>query len=66
MALAVALALHALTDDSPHWLLAALMGAVITTVDAVVFVLVAKAMRIREVTAVLHTVTGRLTRSRNP
>ena len=51
--------------DSPHWLLAAVMAGVVMTVDAVVFVLVAKAIRIREVTAVLDTVTGRLMRSRN-
>ncbi|HET9421411.1 MAG TPA: murein biosynthesis integral membrane protein MurJ [Nocardioides sp.] len=63
-AFAVAVALHA-TTDHPHWLIAALMAGVITTVDAVVFVLLAKAMRIREVTAVLETVTGRLMRSRN-
>ncbi len=56
--------MHAVTD-SPHWLFAALMAAVITTVDAVVFVLLARAMRIREVTSVLDTVTRRLTRSRN-
>ncbi|MET0523441.1 MAG: murein biosynthesis integral membrane protein MurJ [Nocardioides sp.] len=64
VALAVAAALHAVTD-SPHWLLAAVMAGVVMTVDAVVFVLVAKAIRIREVTSVLDTVTGRLMRSRN-
>ncbi len=63
-AVAAAAGVHAVTD-SPHWLFAALMAAVITTVDAVVFVLLARAMRIREVTSVLDTVTRRLTRSRN-
>ncbi len=62
-AIAVAAALHAITDH-PHWVLAAVFAGVITTVDAVVFVLLAKAMRLREVTAVLDTVTRRLSRSR--
>jgi putative peptidoglycan lipid II flippase len=64
VAVAVAAALHAVTD-SPHWLLAALIATVIMAVDGVVFVLVAKAIRIREVTSVLETVTGRLLRSRH-
>jgi putative peptidoglycan lipid II flippase len=64
VAFAVAAALHAVTD-SPHWLLAAVIAAVIMAVDGVVFVLVAKAIRIREVTLVLETVTGRLLRSRH-
>jgi putative peptidoglycan lipid II flippase len=63
VAVAAAAALHTVTD-SPHWLFAALMAAVITIVDAVVFVLLAKVLRIREVTGVLDTVTRRLTRSR--
>ena len=64
VAFAVAAALHAVTD-SPHWLLAAVIAGVVMTVDGVVFVLVAKAIRIREVTSVLDTVTGRLLRSRH-
>jgi putative peptidoglycan lipid II flippase len=62
VALAVAVGLHGLTDR-PHWLLAALFAAVIAGVDAVVFVLIARALRMREVTAVLETVTRRLSRS---
>jgi putative peptidoglycan lipid II flippase len=64
VALAVSAALHAVTD-SPHWLLAAVIAGVVMTLDGVVFVLVAKAIRIREVTSVLETVTGRLLRSRH-
>ncbi|HWM73250.1 MAG TPA: lipid II flippase MurJ, partial [Nocardioides sp.] len=64
VAVAVAAALHAVTDH-PHWLLSAVIAGVITTADALVFVLLAKAMRMREVTSVLETVTRRLTRSRN-
>jgi putative peptidoglycan lipid II flippase len=62
VAVAVAVGLHSLTDR-PHWLVAALFASVIAAVDAVVFVLIARAMRMREVTAVLETVTGRLSRS---
>jgi len=63
VAFLVALALHAWVED-PHWLTAAGIAAVVTAVDGVVFVLLARALRIREVTAVLDTVTRRLARSR--
>ena len=62
VAVAVAVGLHALTDR-PHWLIAAVFASVIAGVDAVVFVLIARALRMGEVTAVLETVTGRLSRS---
>jgi putative peptidoglycan lipid II flippase len=62
VAVAVAVALDSWIDR-PHWLVAALFAAVITGVDAVVFVLLARALRMREVTSVIETVTRRLSRS---
>jgi len=63
VALVAAVLLHDWMPD-PHWLLAAAMAAVVTTVDAVVFVVLARALQLREVTAVLETVTRRLARRR--
>jgi putative peptidoglycan lipid II flippase len=63
VALLVALGLHSLTDDPP-WPVAALQAAAITTADVVVFVLLARALRLREVTSVIETVTRRLSRTR--
>ncbi len=62
VALGVATALDALID-SPPWPLAALRAVAVTGVDVVVFVLLARALRLREVTSVIETVTRRLTRS---
>ncbi|MDO9494842.1 MAG: murein biosynthesis integral membrane protein MurJ [Nocardioides sp.] len=64
VALLVALGLHSLSERPP-WPVAALQAAVITAVDVVVFVLLARALRLREVTSVIETVTRRLSRSRD-
>ena len=63
VALLVALGLHSLTD-SPPWPVAALQAAAITAADVAVFVLLARALRLREVTSVIETVTRRLSRTR--
>jgi putative peptidoglycan lipid II flippase len=47
-------------DDHPSWYVAAVWVAVITLVDVVVFVLLARVLRLREVTAVVDTITRRL------
>ncbi len=52
--------------DDPHVAFAALRMAVVVAVDVVVFLLVARLLHLREVTAVLDTVTGRFgSRSRS-
>ena len=48
----------------PHLVVALLRALAVTAVDVVVFVLIARLMRLREVTAVLDTVTRRLTSRR--
>jgi putative peptidoglycan lipid II flippase len=62
LALLVAVGLDRLSDD-PSWPLAALQAAVVTAVDVVVFVFLARALRLREVTSVIETVTHRLSRT---
>ncbi len=59
VALGLALLLHGL-DERPHWSVAALQALAITLVDVVVFVVAARALRLREVTSVLDTVIRRL------
>lgn len=51
--------LHRLVSD-PHWSVAAVWLVVVATVDVVVFVVLARLMRLSEVTAVVDTVTRRL------
>ncbi|CAB4695175.1 MAG: murein biosynthesis integral membrane protein MurJ [Actinobacteria bacterium] len=51
--------LHRAVDD-PHWALAAGQAIVVGLLDLVVFVLLARLMRLREVTDVLDTVTRRV------
>jgi putative peptidoglycan lipid II flippase len=51
--------LHRVSDD-PHWLLAALWVLVVTTVDVAVFVVLARLLRLAEVTTVVDTITRRL------
>jgi putative peptidoglycan lipid II flippase len=63
-AVGTAAALHEWIED-PHWVVAAGMAAVTTAADAIVFIVLARAMQMREVTAVLDTVTRRLARSRD-
>jgi putative peptidoglycan lipid II flippase len=57
--------LHLLGEE-PHWTLAAARVLLVVVVDVVVFVLLARAMRIDEVTAVVETITRRLPRGRFP
>lgn len=51
--------LHQLVSD-PHWLVAAVWLLVVTVVDLAVFLVMARLLRLREVTAVVDTVTRRL------
>jgi putative peptidoglycan lipid II flippase len=62
VALAAALGLHALVDDAP-WPVAALRAAVVTVTDVAVFLVLARAMRLHEVTSVIESVTRRVRRS---
>jgi putative peptidoglycan lipid II flippase len=64
VALVVSDALHAWIED-PHWTVAAVLAAAVTGVDVLVFLLLARALRMREVTDVLDTVTRRLSRGRH-
>jgi putative peptidoglycan lipid II flippase len=64
VAYALSEALHSWIDE-PHWVVAAGMAAVVTTVDAVLFLALARALRMREVTSVLDTVNRRLSRGRH-
>ncbi|MCD4533134.1 murein biosynthesis integral membrane protein MurJ [Nocardioides sp. cx-169] len=63
VALVAALALHALATDA-SWPVAALRAALVTAIDVAVFLVLARALRLREVTTVLDSVTSRLRRSR--
>jgi putative peptidoglycan lipid II flippase len=51
--------LHRVAED-PHWSVAARWVLLVVLVDVVVFVAMAKALRLREVTVVVDTVTRRL------
>ena len=51
--------LHQVASD-PHWSVAAVWLVIVATVDIAVFVVLAKLMRLSEVTAVVDTVTRRL------
>jgi len=62
VAIGAAAILHEWAEE-PHWLVAAVIAGVITVIDAVVFVLMARALRMHEVTSVIETVTRRLSRS---
>lgn len=57
--------LHRLADD-PHWTLAAVWAFLATAVDVVVFLALARAFHLREVTSVLDAVLGRVRRGRVP
>jgi putative peptidoglycan lipid II flippase len=57
--------LHELVDD-PSLALAAVWVLLVTAVDVVVFVLLARVVRLREVTSVVHTITRRLPLPRRP
>jgi putative peptidoglycan lipid II flippase len=59
VAFGVGLAVHSLTDR-PHWAIAALQGAGITLVAVVVFLWLARRMRLREVTSVMEQVRRRI------
>lgn len=58
-AAATAYLLHQVVSD-PHWSVAAVWLLLVATVDVVVFVVLARLMRLSEVTAVVDTVTRRL------
>ena len=60
VAAAVAFGLGALWGAQPHWSLALVRGSVVAGVDLLVFVLLARAFRLREVTSVIGTVTRKL------
>lgn len=64
-AAATAYLLHRVADE-PHWTLAALWAFVVTAVDVVVFLALARVLHLREVTSVLDTVVGRVRRGRVP
>lgn len=59
VAFALAHLLHGLSDD-PQWVVAALQALAITGVDIAIFLALARALRITEVTSVIETVTRRL------
>ncbi len=59
-AAAATAALLGLLDDDPSWLVAAARVAVVGLVDVVVLVVMARLLRIREVTSVIETVTRRV------
>lgn len=59
VAFAVAHLLHGRSDD-PHWVVAALQALAITIVDVAIFLALARALRITEVTSVIETLTRRL------
>jgi putative peptidoglycan lipid II flippase len=59
VAVGLGLLVHDLTDR-PHWAVAALQGTGITAVAVVVFLLLAKRLRLHEVTSVLDQVTRRI------
>jgi putative peptidoglycan lipid II flippase len=59
VAAATAYLLH-LVDDDPTWPLAAVWAFAVTAVDVVVFVVLARVLRLREVTSIMDTFTRRL------
>ncbi|GCD90231.1 murein biosynthesis integral membrane protein MurJ [Nocardioides sp. LS1] len=63
VALVVAWLLHGLAED-PFWVLAALRALVVTVVDVAVFVVMARVLRLTEVTSVIDTVTRRFPSAR--
>lgn len=62
VAAAVAFGLRSLWGSEPHWALALARGTVVAGVDGLVFVLLARAFHLREVTSVVGTVTRKLAR----
>jgi len=65
VAFGLGLAVHSLSDR-PHWAIAALQGAGITFVAVVVFLWLARRMRLREVTSVMDQVRRRIPVGRKP
>ncbi|CAN5354483.1 hypothetical protein BH11ACT8_BH11ACT8_10040 [soil metagenome] len=57
---AAAFGLGQLWGSAPHWSLALVRGGLVGGVDLVVFVVLARTFRLREVTSVISTVTRRL------
>ena len=65
VAYAVGLWVHSL-NDHPHWAIAALQGAGIMLVAVVVFVWLARRLRLHEVTSVVDQVRQRIPVGRKP
>jgi putative peptidoglycan lipid II flippase len=65
VAFALGMAVHSLSDR-PHWAVAALQGAGITLVAVVVFLWLARLLRLREVTSVMDQVRRRIPVGRRP
>jgi putative peptidoglycan lipid II flippase len=65
VAFGLGLAVHSLTDR-PHWAVAALQGGGITLVAVMVFLLLARRLRLREVTSVMEQVQRRIPVGRRP
>jgi putative peptidoglycan lipid II flippase len=65
VAYAVGLGVHSLTDR-PHWAIAALQGVGITFVAVVVFLWLARRLRLNEVTSVVDQVRRRIPVGRKP
>ncbi|MBI2245414.1 MAG: murein biosynthesis integral membrane protein MurJ, partial [Nocardioides sp.] len=64
-AAATAYLLHRVADD-PHWTIAAVWVLLVTIVDVVLFVALARVLRIQEVTTVIDTIGRRLRPGRVP
>jgi putative peptidoglycan lipid II flippase len=65
VAVGLGLAVHSLSDR-PHWAVAAVQGAGITIVAVVVFLWLARLLRLREVTSVMEQIRGRIPVGRKP
>jgi putative peptidoglycan lipid II flippase len=65
VAFGLGLAVHSL-NDRPHWALAAVQGAAITVVAVVVFLWLARRLRLHEVTSVMDQVRRRIPVGRKP
>jgi putative peptidoglycan lipid II flippase len=66
VAFALGWLLHDLSGDRPHWAVAALQGGAITLVAVVVFLWLARRLRLHEVTSVMEQVRRRIPVGRRP
>ncbi len=60
LAAALAYALGQVWGPAPHWSLSLVRGGLVGTADVVLFIVLARVLRLREVTSVVSTVTRRL------